>query len=302
MLEPHDDLRHDIGDDPEARESIAWNLVFPEHDVFGFGYFTRKANDESTRILGLFDPDGGITMEAASDQPLEGTDLDDFTVDGMHIAQPDRLSSMTVSFAGERLSLDYSFAAMHEAWSYAHHGDGCPSPVATNRFEQCGRIRGTLTIDGQEIPFDTTGHRDHSWGVRDYDAIIHWNWVSAQAGPDLSIHANHTWFQGKQYTNGYVFRDGTLSPVVDLKIRASYDEQLRPLTAEFQLLDEAGRTTAAESEYFAGGFVAPFGDFVWSETGCRFSLEGQDGVGMFEQGWQAADIEHLRAGRRVETP
>ena len=207
------------------------------------------------------------------------------------------LASGASSIPGHR------FDGLFDPFLYGSHGDGCPPRVATDRFEQCGLIRGTLTVDGRAVPFDTTGHRDHSWGVRDYGAMMHWNWVSAQAGPELAIHANHNWYQGKQFTNGYVFRDGLLSPITSLKIDAAYDERLLAREVDFTLEDEAGRTTRAHSEYFAGGFITPFEQtFVWAESGHRFEIEGEEGVGMFEQGWQSFDLEHLRGGAYVERP
>lgn len=252
-----DDLRHDIGADPEARESMVWNVLLPGEEILAIGYFTLKPTTETTRLLLAFGPDGQLAADIAPNQPFEGADLDDFTVAGMHISQPEASTSMAVSFAGPRLGLDYRFTAMHEPFRYDRNADGCPPPAATNRFEQAGQIAGTLTVDDRAMAFETTGHRDHSWGLRDYGSILHWKWISAQAGPETAVHAMHTWFQGRQYTNGYVLRDGVLSPVAELRVRTSYDEQVMQRSADFTLVDEAGRTTAAHAEYFAGGFV-PF--------------------------------------------
>jgi hypothetical protein len=295
-LAERDDLRHDIGTDPDARESKVFNVLLPDEGIFVIGYFTMKATTETTRILIVLETDAAPVVDIAPDQPFEGADLDDFTVAGMHVTQPERSRSMTVAYTGDRIGLDYRFDAIHEPFSFDRNADGVAPVAATNRFEQAGRIAGTVTFDGREIPFDTTGHRDHSWGVRDYDSILHWKWISAQAGPETAIHAMHIWYQGRQYTNGYVFLDGLLSPIVDLKVRATYDDQVVQRTGDFTILDEAGRTTTAHADYFAGAPV-PLGNVVMVEAGCRFSIAGRDGVGVFEQGWQPAYYEHLRSGR-----
>src|SRR5438094_599627 len=54
---------------------------------------------------------------------------------------------------------------------------------ADGRFEQSGRVQGTLRVAGRTIPFDTTAHRDHSWGTRDWSSLHHWKWISGQGGP-----------------------------------------------------------------------------------------------------------------------
>jgi hypothetical protein len=277
---------------------MVWNVLLPDAERYAIGYVTIKPSKESTRLLVIFGPDGDPVIELAADRPFEGEDLDDFAIAGMQISQPVRSQAMTVDYSGEQAALRYRFDAVHEPFDYARNADGCAPVAATHRCEQAGRITGTLSSDGESIDFATTGHRDHSWGVRDYGAIQHWKWISAQAGPDTAIHAMHTWFQGRQYTNGYVFRDDECSPIVDLRVRTEYDAEMLQRRATFTLRDEAGRTTAAEAELFAGGFL-PFGGVVMAEAGCRFTIEGGDGIGVFEQGWPPAYLEHLRSGRAL---
>lgn len=295
MLAADDDLRHDLGSVPMARESMVWNVLLPDQQRYAIGYFTMKPSTESTRLLVVFGPDGEPLIDVAPDQEFEGENLDDFIVAGMRIAQPERSKSMTVTYSGDDVGLDYRFDALHEPFDFERNADGCTPVAATNRFEQAGRISGALTVGGDVLPFATTGHRDHSWGVRDYRAILHWKWISAQAGPSLAMHAMHTWYQGRQFTNGYVARDGLLSPVTELVVRADFDADVMQRAADLTLTDEAGRTTNAAAEFVAGGFL-PLGDIAMAEAGCRFQIDGHDGIGVLEYGWQPAYLAHLRGG------
>jgi hypothetical protein len=52
------------------------------------------------------------------------------------------------------------------------------SKVGSEHYEQAGRVTGTLRFDGREIGFEGSGHRDHSWGVRDWSAPRAWTWLS----------------------------------------------------------------------------------------------------------------------------
>ncbi|MFX0168622.1 MAG: hypothetical protein ACFE89_04600 [Candidatus Hodarchaeota archaeon] len=48
-------------------------------------------------------------------------------------------------------------------------------------YEQACFAKGAIRLaDGKEYDIDCLGHRDHSWGLRDYAAIDEWNWIAAQ--------------------------------------------------------------------------------------------------------------------------
>ncbi len=50
-------------------------------------------------------------------------------------------------------------------------------------------VKGTLTLGDGKIKCDTTaGHRDHSWGTRDWLAFQHYRWFQGQTGTDCSVH------------------------------------------------------------------------------------------------------------------
>jgi hypothetical protein len=299
MLVDADDRGHEIGDDPRAQESLLWNVILPDDDVFVIAYVARKAQATARMLIAFGDEAGPIALEIEPGGEFDGEDLSAFTVAGMAVRQPEPLTRAEVRYAGDRFALDYRFDAIHDAFDFARNRDGCVPVAATNRFEQSGRISGEIRVDDRTVAFDATGHRDHSWGVRDYPAILHYKWISAQAGPDLSFHAMHTWWRGREYTNGYVWRDGELSGIVRLDVETDYDEQMLQRTARYELLDEAGRVTRATSERFAGGFLA-LGDVVLAEAGSRFEIEGEAGAGCFEQGWQPGYLEHLRANPTAE--
>ncbi|BBZ74822.1 hypothetical protein MANY_01590 [Mycolicibacterium anyangense] len=43
-------------------------------------------------------------------------------------------------------------------------------------MEQTGRLRGHITVGSRRVELDGLGHRDHSWGVRDWAVPQHWKW------------------------------------------------------------------------------------------------------------------------------
>ena len=98
-------------------------------------------------------------------------DFDDWEVGFLRVQHGEPHREAHVSFSVENVSLDYTFQAITPAFCYLDNRDGCPTFLADNRFEQSGRVSGVLTVGDRVIPFDTTAHRDHSWGTRDLTAI-----------------------------------------------------------------------------------------------------------------------------------
>jgi hypothetical protein len=88
--------------------------------------------------------------------------------------------SAEVSYASEKIRLEYRFEGIHDAFSYRSSPDGLPSWFAANRLEQTGRVSGFLEVGARRIEWDRRmGHRDHSWGTRDWGAPHHWKWFVA---------------------------------------------------------------------------------------------------------------------------
>src|SRR3546814_10821374 len=97
----------------------------------------------------------------------------------------DVCSSDLVRWEGPEASVDFRFEAFHPPYAYSTHAGGCPPYAADDRIEQSGRITGTLRIGDRVIDIRTMGHRDHSWGTRDWGALHFYRWLQSQAGEDM---------------------------------------------------------------------------------------------------------------------
>lgn len=282
-LTPEDAFRHELPDHEAAREALYWTVLLPDEQLGIAVYFYLKPTGEASNILLAYGPDlEPYVFDFVADVTFEGKDLDDFRVGRASARQPDPLRTWEVAYQGDRLSLDFSYTAIHEPFDYWQNPNGSPLAFTSgNRIEQSGVIEGTVVFDGRRIPFHTTGHHDHSWGMRDWKSMLHYKWIGAQAGPELSLHAAQVIWRGRVMVNGYAFRDGLLSPIVDGRFEGTYDADVHTRTSEIELIDAAGRTTRASAERFAGA-KAPFPGVLLTETACRFEIDGRPGVGVVE--------------------
>ena len=156
MLVPEDDLCHELPESEFARESLFYTVPLAEQRMLIEGYVTIRRDRVASRAVMVWgDPDrdgyGPLAADLAA-APMEGRDLDDFTVAGMRVRQPELLRRVEVSFRNGDRYWDLRFRAAHDAFDYESNAAGCPKMVAENRYEQVGVADGSLVLDGRRSP------------------------------------------------------------------------------------------------------------------------------------------------------
>lgn len=290
MPVPTDDLRHpgEVSG-VHGRESVFHNLLLPEHGLLGFVYTWVDANDRGGYMFGVAGQDDERRIFAADDGiDVRAQDFDDWSIGGLRLRHTDLLKTAELTFTdGTGVVLEATFTALHDAFSYHDNADGCPSFVATERFEQAGRMQGTLVLDGERIMFDTTAHRDHSWGQRDWTAIQDWKWVSAQSD-DVALNLFVMRALGDTTYHGYVARDGAVVPVVHVDIHADYDDHWWQTHAHVVATAADGAETVVEAERFALLSFEAGGVARLNEAACTGSIDGVPALVHVECGWPSA--------------
>lgn len=293
----HDD-RHELRDVPFARESIPYIVHLPDEGIALFTYTWVNKDHEAGAAIAIFGPGVGDEpiQVGIPDQPIPpGMKFDNWQLHGLAIQQDNRFSHAQIQFENEDVRLEMEFAASHPPYAYGSNPKGCPPFMADNRIEQGGRMWGLLHIHGRDIPFDTTGHRDHSWGVRDWNSVLHYNWFQGQAGPDTCVHFWHMHALGWTRNWGYVFKDGLLAEVVDVDVETDFDENFLQKQSKAKLTDEAGRITEIESDFYAWYTLVPDPGVALNEGAARTTIDGKDGLGWMEVTWPMGYLEHIRA-------
>lgn len=297
VLDPVNDGRHKLRDLPLERESIPYVVSLPEHDIGTFIYTWVTKDNVAGSVFVAYGPGVGDTpIFEHIDGLTMGPDknFDDWKVGKLHLRQDLELQKATIKVDGERAGIDATFEAIHPAYAYGSHPDGCPNWAATNRLEQSGRIKGSLRIDGKTFDFDTTAARDHSWGTRNWDTPQHWKWVHAQAGPETCVHFWQIQARGRTELRGYVFRDGRMAEVDSVEVDYRNDSQYRHTHIEAVVHDTAGRTSKLKGEYFGHFPLLPVPSCTLFEGTMRCEIDGKPGVGWSEFMWPTAYLEHLR--------
>ncbi len=133
---------------------------------------------------------------------------------------------------------------------------GLTGAVAAHHYEQPGSLAGVIELNGERLPIAGRGMRDHSWGVRDWQAVPYWRWFGIVVDPDNFLMLNNVGTaDGGETAGGLVMRDGVAAAVAECTTDFELDPDLgcqRRFVAT--AVDELGRQAVLEGEAIS---VAP---------------------------------------------
>jgi hypothetical protein len=280
------------------RESIPLLVNLPGEGIAFFTYTWVNAASEAGAAVCLFGPGIGpdqIMIGLPDRKVPEDMNFSEWQIENFEMKNDLKFGVARFRFANERIQLDFTFEGSHPPYAYGANAAGCPTYCATNRIEQSGRAYGTLVIEGRSISFDTTGHRDHSWGTRDWKAMQNYRWFQGQAGPDVAVHFWHLNALGQTRLLGYVLKDGLMAEVTDLEFEIGFDEEFRQDSLTATVTDEAGRTTNLVAVFYAHGVLIPSAEITLNEAAARITIDGKPGVGWLEHAWPTDYLAHIRS-------
>lgn len=228
------------------------------------------------------------------DRPVpRDMNFDDWRIEGFSMRQDLKFQRADVRWESPEATVDFRYEAFHAPYAYSSHAGGCPPYAADDRIEQSGRVTGLLTIGDRRIAIDTSGHRDHSWGTRDWRALHYYRWLQAQVSDRISVHFWEFYALGERQVRGYVFKDGLMAEITDLDVTWQGDAQYNQTAYQCRLRDGAGRETFVQAEVFGVYPLVADTDFVLNEGASLIEIDGQHGSGWMEMGWPMSYLRHI---------
>lgn len=293
QFSPTDDLLHDITGRPNGRESLFWTFPLPEHGLACFAYAWRDADTgRYGRIIALGDQVSPkpLHFDLATDLDLEGDNLDDCVIGGLHVLQPEPLTSCELFYEDGGVTFSGAMTAVHAPFSWHDGHGGCFSWAADDRYEQSMRTQGALTVGRRTLNFTGVGHRDHSWGTRDWRALQHWKWINAVSlDGKVSTHAWVSFAFGDRQINGYVNREGKVSPIVSLEVSGTLNDDFMHTAVSGVFATADGKELRMESTSVAG-LPIHARHLQLNEVVGKATLNGAPAASHIEFGWPVAYI------------
>jgi rifampicin phosphotransferase len=305
---------HPLEDHPFARESVYFNVQDPASGVVVVSSLGRRPGGDGEALLAVGLPDGrvlfGLDRGPARTAPGLAVGGLEAGWDPVALRARMRLSPheraafplapvpLLLAPRTVTVGMDLAFVPSTPAVDLCA---GLPDdvllslrPLGAHHVEQSGAWQGTVTVDGTVFPISGGGSRDHSWGLRDWDAADHWRLFTVRLGPDLAVHALAVSVRGRLVEGGFVWRDGRLERVTRVRCAAERDGdalhsfELEVATAGGPPLRLAGRvwrsvTVPVQVERRPWRHLAgrPY-RLLLQENFTRYEAAGRTGYGMAE--------------------
>jgi hypothetical protein len=251
---PDDEFHTPTSDDPYWTETCWFTFHVPERKISGQLYPYFSAN-QGTCAAGAFmwDEHGSHPYTALYAKmfwhlPMPQQPLTDITVpNGIRYKCLEPQKKWEVNFDdpdGDELTIRLTFTAVAP-----------PNYMAGSHIDQPGRVQGTITLYGEEIPVDSYGFRDRSWSVRSQfgESFGHIGYTYGAADDGNGFHIIEQADQEAFY-HGHFLQDGTWSKLVDAhrKVLERSPETGFPTKITVEGTDELGRNLYVEGTALNG--------------------------------------------------
>ncbi|MHA1269989.1 MAG: DUF7065 domain-containing protein [Candidatus Helarchaeota archaeon] len=169
--------------------------------------------------------------------------------------------------------------------------------ASQQHYEQGGTVEGKLLFKktGETRNIKCLGHRDHSWGVRKWQVVDKWNWISAQF-ENMTVNIAKVIIGDHILETGFISNDNGNIRVSKVDVETEFEDYVdnfgqknsRPKKSTFLITDENGNNYEIKSTRRTSiDLPVPIPSkikTVISEQVHRFSINGSDysGTGISE--------------------
>lgn len=246
----------DTGHDPYWTESSWFSWAIPEKDINGliWTHFRPNMNcvcggiamwDRSGEYVWEFPFFDFQTMRLLPEGRF-GVDYDKYdfvTPWSLAVKMLEPLKRYRISYDRADFKLDLEFEAIAPPNVMNQPSVEQLKSAFKTHFEQPGRIRGTVELDGVRHEVDTFSIRDGGHGPRFMEGSPQggYTWSTGDAKTGWHVLAPNAQDSVSQVVGGYILRDGQMSSIVEGTRRVVERAGPRPEVVEVRARDEMGR-------------------------------------------------------------
>ncbi|WXG41996.1 MAG: hypothetical protein WED07_14740 [Candidatus Freyarchaeum deiterrae] len=274
---------HDYPSRLDWKESWYFTYMDPRSKICGIFYISTYPNNGRTDYLTTYLIDGKV--DGYMNTTGVSGKLSDIT-DGklkFELVKPNK--KWNVFLETEKFNMDFKFNGRFPPFRFDPNKAYVKDVLEQEHYEQSCKVNGTIRFsDGTSLEVDCYGHRDHSWGLRDYSKITKWDWMQAQFD-DYAMNIIRLTIGKKTEISGFVSNKKGNIEIVDTKIETQYmEDQKTPRTSTYLAIDENGRSKTIQSKKIYGIVYPP----CQSKEGIRtdiyenfseFAVKGEKGKG-----------------------
>jgi hypothetical protein len=191
-----------------------------------------------------------------------------------------------IGYGSKNCTFDILFRPLNEFYSYPKEkrNAGNFSSLFSEHIEQAGWFEGILSLNQKKMKFGPTfGHRDHSWGIRNWASIDSYWLFSCTFGNKQAFNLWKGSSQGKPFHAGYFFDSKENLKIVSSRIGSQLvDDKGDPKGCSVLFKDEKGGKHKVKCEVICSVPIPMIGSIVY-ETLARIKFDNEVGYGLLER-------------------
>ena len=292
------DIVHPKKDHIEWNESFYFSFYDKSNDICAFMRIGLKPNKPLKNMFCFFMLPDGSYMGLKEDDKY---DNDLLTAKNLRFNKILPEKKWNLKFDGKLLnfsnkqpvdvSFNFDFESLNQIFDYRDCVSGfkekISQSVASEHLEQFGKATGYLKVADNGYIISGLGERDHSWGVRDWNAPKMWIWLTCQFSEDIALNVTKLTVSEGEVDAGFIHINGENFPIMKATIDTCYNEDGSPESFKMELLDKKGVTHKVDAKIIKN-VKLPFtsGDgkkqSIMHETLTEYQMDGKIGYGIAE--------------------
>ncbi len=191
-------------------------------------------------------------------------------------------------YRSKKCSFDMLFRPVNEFYSYHKEGDekgpGNFERLFSQHIEQAGLFQGNITLNEEQMCFGPSfGHRDHSWGIRNWSSIDSYWLFSCTFGKKRAFNLWKGSSQGNKFHAGYIFNSQRNLEIISSEIKDQYANDMgEPRGCEISFTDERKDAHRVICEVICSVPI-PMPKCIIYETIAKMEYENEVGFGLMER-------------------
>lgn len=202
-----------------------------------------------------------------------------------------------LDYGSKKCSFDMVFRPINEFYSYINESDergfGNFARLFSQHIEQAGTFQGFVILDGRQMRFGpSAGHRDHSWGIRDWSSIDSYWLFCCNFGKDRAFNLWNATLSGKPIHAGYIYDQKVNQKITSCSVKGYFKSDKRePKGAEISFTDKTGDKHNVKCSVICSVPI-PMPKCIIYETIARMEYEDKVGFGLLERHIHDTNLLH----------
>ncbi|MHA1277452.1 MAG: DUF7065 domain-containing protein [Candidatus Helarchaeota archaeon] len=297
MITDKDEHLHTPIKEPMWRESYYFNVMDPEHNIFTVSTMGYMPTEGESHYFSIIYVDDKLYMHINYKKLKKESDFKENPSDGhQSFTILKENHAWEIKIMKNQFQLAYIWTGRFPVYEYPG-GWQIPKILQQQHYEQSGYGKGRITLkDGTSREFCGFGHRDHSWGVRNWVYIDEWYWTSVQfKNGKIALNTWLTRIDQTDFIHGFISTADGNVPITSIEVKTKFQKNASrsPRSALFRLIDKNGTEYQLEAEtlhLITLPQSSKSGTCYIYETISQFQMGGEKGYGV---------AEYLRSEKKV---